>query len=138
MALLIIAAVGAFSAWNVLKSRARKPPVTIEQPGGDAAVQKAVEAVRLYASFALRINGEVYIDAASIEKTPITSNDGTPLWDVSGQASGESVNASNFRWIVQIANGKEGPIVKQVRLNGKIVFTADEPDPAAVPVGDGG
>jgi hypothetical protein len=126
VAMLIIVAVGAFSAWTVLKTRARKPPVAIQQPGGDAAVQKAVEAVRLYAPFALRINNEIYIDQTSIEKTPLVSKDCTPQWEVAGQAAGDSIEAANFRWIVQIAQGEKGPMVRQVQLNGNIVFSADE------------
>lgn len=130
--LLIIAAVGAFSAWKVLNSRSQRPAVeTIDQANNEAVVRKAEEAVQTYARFALRISGSIFIDETSVEVSPLAPRGGSPMWSVAGRASADSIDAPTFSWIVHIIASHGEPEVDQVKINGQTVFAAAEQDAAA-------
>lgn len=126
ISLLIIVGVGAITAWSVTKQRAQRPQPQVEQPATDAVMVKAVESIRLYAPFALRITGPIFIDEGTVEKTLIAKSDTKSEWHVTGTASGDAVDAANFRWIVHVIDVHGKITVQQVKCNGDIIFTHEE------------
>jgi hypothetical protein len=131
--LLIIAVVGAFSAWSVYKSRGKKPLPAVEQASGEPAVKAALDAVRLYAPFALRINGAIHIEQGSVQYKRVSTNERETLWHVSGTGSGDSIDAAKFLWVVLVAQRGDELQVQSVRLNGNVIFAAEEDSAEAEP-----
>lgn len=126
ISLLIIVGVGAISAWSITRQRSRRPQPSVEQPATDVVMVKAVESVRLYAPFALRINGPIFIDEGTVEKTLVVTKDAKSEWNVTGAASGDSIDAANFRWIVHVIDAQGKVTVKQVKCNGEVIFTHED------------
>lgn len=124
--LLIVVGFGAFSAWKAARPQPRTATPTPAQQNADAAVQAAVGAVKLHARFAMRMRGNVTIDEQSIEKTPSAADNNSTMWTVSGSGIGDSITADSFRWIVKVIDDQGKLTVRQVRLDGEVIFTAKE------------